>query len=220
AALAAVQAVLAECEKLAAVQAEELAARDRELGIQLTGIRAAKRAVKRTVRTVLDEATFWRKPKPFQGTLLALEAALVDLLTRAFAQSPEALLGRQAAGLRPHLPLPFGEPGEPTTVFERVLSHRVIESAAFPPPPAPTYNGMASTTYHEVPYLKPLGSKGTKGHLLEREALMLGLSTVRFSKGAFLATDGKQPPLIFKWSRSPRSSAVSLALCTHKEATR
>src|SRR5690606_23298106 len=85
AALAAVQAVLAECEKLAAVQAEELAARDRELGIQLTGIRAAKRAVKRTVRTVLDEATFWRKPKPFQGTLLALEAALVDLLTRAFA---------------------------------------------------------------------------------------------------------------------------------------
>jgi D-alanine-D-alanine ligase-like ATP-grasp enzyme/acylphosphatase len=228
AAVAGLQAALAKCEELAAAQAEKLAAEDRELEIQLAEIRvanlstkqAAKRAIKRTVRTVLDEATFWRKPKPFQGTLLGLEAALVDLLAHAFERSPEALLGRRAVTLGAHFPHPFGDQDQPVKVFEQVLSHRVIDSVAFPPPPDPTYNGMASTTYHEVPYLKPLGSNGTKGHLLEREALMLGLSTTRFAKGAFLATDGKQPPLIFKWSRSPRSSAVSLALCTHKEATR
>src|SRR5699024_515416 len=74
--------------------------------------------------------------------------------------------------------------------------------------------------YSEVPYLHPLGPNGTKRHMMERQALALGMSTVRFSKGAFLASDSVHGPLLFKWSRSPLSTASSLALCTHKEATR
>ncbi|WP_159619787.1 acylphosphatase [Ruania rhizosphaerae] len=80
--------------------------------------------------------------------------------------------------------------------------------------------GPQPNIYPEVPYLQPLGPNGTKGHMMERQALALGMSTVRFSKGAFYANDGVHPPLLFKWSRSPLSSASSLALCTHKEATR
>lgn len=181
--------------------------------------RTVKRAIKLSIRFAVTYGAFWRRPKPFQGTLAGIEAALVDLVSKALDRPWEELAGRRAATLRPLLPHPYGSSASRHAVFERTL-RRMKDSVAFPAPPAPTHNGEASTVYEEVPYLKPLGSNGTKGHLLEREALALGLTTTRYSKGAFSATDGVHPPLIFKWSRTPRSSAVSLALCTHKEATR
>ncbi|WP_166354823.1 enolase C-terminal domain-like protein [Phytoactinopolyspora limicola] len=98
---------------------------------------------------------------------------------------------------------------------------RITDYVSQPTPAEPAAEGGPTpNVYTEVPFLQPLGPNGTKGHLLEREALALGLSTTRFSKGAFVATDNVHDPLVFKWSRSPMSSAVSLALCTHKEATR
>src|SRR5690625_5287118 len=100
-------------------------------------------------------------------------------------------------------------------LVDSVTMHR-----AFPVVPEPSHVGPHPNEYPEVTYLQPLGPNGTKGHLLERQALALGLTTTRFSKGAFVATDGVHDPLLIKWSRSPLSSAVSLALCTHKEATR
>lgn len=96
--------------------------------------------------------------------------------------------------------------------IENIVSH--------PPTPVVQYEGMAPTVYNDVDNLHPLGANGSKGHLLEREALALGLNTVRYSKGAFIASDGENEPLTFKWSRNPLSSAVALALCTHKEGTR
>lgn len=86
--------------------------------------------------------------------------------------------------------------------------------------PQAEYDGMKFNLYDELPYLQELGPNGTKGHLMEREALALGMDTVRYSKGAFIASDGEHEPLVFKWSRSPLSSAVALSICTHKEATR
>lgn len=83
-----------------------------------------------------------------------------------------------------------------------------------------THPDTAANIYEDVELLRPLGPNGVKGLLLEREALALGLSTERFSKGAFTVTDGEHVPISFKWSRNPVSSAVALALCTHKEATR
>jgi D-alanine-D-alanine ligase-like ATP-grasp enzyme/acylphosphatase len=179
----------------------------------------AKRLVKRGIRTALTKLVFWRIPAPFQGTLRGVEAALVDLLSQALATTPVEILGRRCASLADNMPLADRSAAAYDALFSRVLL-RVNDFASFPSPPSPTHAGQPATVYDEVPYLKPLRSNGTKGHLLEREALALGLNTIRFSKGAFVATDGVQPPLIFKWSRSPRSSAVSLALCTHKEATR
>lgn len=103
--------------------------------------------------------------------------------------------------------------------YEQVVDG-VTMHQAFPPAEEPDDPGPKPNEYEEVTYLQPLGPNGTKGHLLERQALALGLQTRRFSKGAFIATDGVHDPLLIKWSRSPLSSAVSLALCTHKEATR
>lgn len=96
----------------------------------------------------------------------------------------------------------------------------VQNAAIFPEAPTPHHNGIPATKYEDVDDLHPLGPNGSKGHLLEREALALGLDTTRYSKGAFTTTDGEQEPVPFKWSRNPLSSAVSLALSTHKEATR
>src|SRR5699024_3733015 len=96
-----------------------------------------------------------------------------------------------------------------------------VENASiFPEAPTPKYKGIPVTRYNDVDDLHPLGPNGSKGHLLEREALALGLDTTRYSKGAFTTTDGEHEPVPFKWSRNPLSSAASLALCTHKEATR
>lgn len=94
------------------------------------------------------------------------------------------------------------------------------EMVTFPPPPAPTYEGRPVAVYDDVDHLHPLGPNGSKGHLLERQALAMGLTTTRYSKGAFRAGDENSAPLIFKWSRNPLSSAAALALCTHKEGTR
>lgn len=96
----------------------------------------------------------------------------------------------------------------------------VQDAVTYPPSPEATYNGIPVAKYDDVDDLHPLGPNGSKGHLLEREALALGLNTTRYSKGAFTATDGESDPIPFKWSRNPLSSAASLALSTHKEATR
>jgi D-alanine-D-alanine ligase-like ATP-grasp enzyme/acylphosphatase len=89
-----------------------------------------------------------------------------------------------------------------------------------PPPPPMTVDGRPSNTYPELEFLKPLGVNGTKGHLLERQGLVQGFDTFRFTKGSFVASRPGGSDLNFKWSRSPISSAVSISLCNHKEATR
>lgn len=100
------------------------------------------------------------------------------------------------------------------------LVSEVRKAVSCPAGQETTYHGIPVTQYDDVDDLHPLGPNGSKGHLLEREALALGLNTTRYSKGAFTATDGESEPVPFKWSRNPLSSAASLALCTHKEATR
>lgn len=173
-------------------------------------------------------------------------AAGVDLARAVKERAPEALLvlsnveGAGEIGRRQFQALAAAIPGadfahseEPVPAVEPPVGpglgvsmpydsvlDTITEHEAFPPEPEPEVPGPQPNVYEEVTYLQPLGPNGTKGHLLERQALALGLQTRRFSKGAFVATDGVHDPLLIKWSRSPLSSAVSLALCTHKEATR
>ncbi|UFU02207.1 acylphosphatase [Ruania suaedae] len=134
-------------------------------------------------------------------------AATVPGVAGVVAQPPEG-----QDGARGSTGLGVGVPWEEIVdaVTDRITVPDVPETTIGPQP----------NVYREVPFLQPLGPNGTKGHLLERQALALGMSTVRFSKGAFYASDGVHEPLLFKWSRSPMSSASSLALATHKEATR
>lgn len=103
--------------------------------------------------------------------------------------------------------------------YEHMLP-TVKEYQCYPEMPWPTFEGRKPCIYEDVPYLRPLGGNGSKGHMLERQALAYGLQTIRYSKGAFVASDKNNHQINFKWSRSPISSNVSLALTTHKEATR
>jgi D-alanine-D-alanine ligase-like ATP-grasp enzyme/acylphosphatase/L-alanine-DL-glutamate epimerase-like enolase superfamily enzyme len=106
-----------------------------------------------------------------------------------------------------------------STSYEAALSG-VKDLLALPEPEPPAHGELQVNGYDEVDVIRPLGLNFTKGYLLEREALARGLSTKRFTRSAFIATDGRKEPLGFKRSRTPLSSALSMALCTHKEATR
>lgn len=100
------------------------------------------------------------------------------------------------------------------------LVNDVENMETFPPLAEPEFEGMKPNVFSDVDHLHPLGARGSKGHLAEREALAFGLSTTRFSKGVFLASDGENEPVNFKWNRNPLVSGVALGLCTHKEASR
>src|SRR5690606_12293276 len=168
--VAAVDTLLADFSRMAAERARVVAELDRQERAELVLSRRPKDVIKRTLRTLKPWVLFWRRPKPFQGTLTGVEGALVDLVARVHDRPPAELFGRRARALRDAMPQPYGAPDNQEEIFERVL-RRVINTVAFPAPPAPTHNGQPSTSYDEVPYLRPLGSNGTKGHLLEREAL-------------------------------------------------
>jgi D-alanine-D-alanine ligase-like ATP-grasp enzyme/acylphosphatase len=90
-----------------------------------------------------------------------------------------------------------------------------------PPPPAPIYNGTPANVFSDAPYIEPLPKDGTKGHLLEREALKYGMASTRYPNGAFVVTEPQsQQQMGFKWGRSPLASGVALSICSYKEATR
>lgn len=111
-------------------------------------------------------------------------------------------------------------PGLGLGIDYSALVAEVEQFTQFPPIPEPTNEGQSPAVYDHVDDVRPLGANGTKGYLLEKRALARGLSTTRYSKSAFVVSDGVHPNVGFKWSRSSVSSAVAISVCTHKEATR
>lgn len=98
---------------------------------------------------------------------------------------------------------------------------QVNRYAAAPSPAAPSYEGEAANAFDDAPYIEPLPKDGTKGYLLEREALRYGMASTRYPSGAFVVTDlSSEQQLGFKWGRSPLASGVALSICSYKEATR
>lgn len=90
-----------------------------------------------------------------------------------------------------------------------------------PPPAPPNYKGTAANSFQDARFIEPLPKDGTKGHLLEREALRYGMASTRYPNGAFVVTDpATQKQMGFKWGRSPLASGVALSVCSYKEATR
>lgn len=97
---------------------------------------------------------------------------------------------------------------------------KVTRYAVAPTPPAPQINGRGANSFDDAPFIEPLPKDGTKGHLLEREALKYGFSSIRFPGGSFVAADAQGNRLNFKWGRSPIASGVALSICSYKETTR
>src|SRR5699024_4785656 len=92
--------------------------------------------------------------------------------------------------------------------------------AVAPAPAPPSIDGQPANSFPDAAAIEPLPKDGTKGHLLEREALRYGLSSVRFPNGTFVVSDDEGRQMNFKWGRSPIASGVSLSICSYKEATR
>lgn len=132
--------------------------------------------------------------------------------------SPRTRAADSTGGVRTTTPRDL--PGHGLTIDYGVLVSEVRRFAQVPALPEPRNEGRPPARYEHVEDVRPLGPNGTKGYLLEKRALARGLSTTRYSKSAFVAFDGSNPPVNFKWSRSPISSAVAISVCTHKEATR
>ena len=107
-----------------------------------------------------------------------------------------------------------------TAEFYETFLDRVSRYAVAPAPAAPENNGDSANAYDDAPFIEPLPKDGTKGFLLEREALRYGLASTRFPNGAFVVDDIEGHRLPFKWGRSPLASGVALSICSYKEATR
>ena len=131
----------------------------------------------------------------------AIDACLTDLRARRTIPS-----GSREGSVAP------GSVASTAETMERYL--------CVPPPSRPTLNGIAANEYAEVQFIRRLPKDGTKGHLLDREALRYGLTSERFPNGSFVVSDPDGRALNFKWGRSPIASGVSLSLCSYKEATR
>lgn len=107
-----------------------------------------------------------------------------------------------------------------TDIFDAKILNRAQKYAVAPVPVSPTLDGNEPNSYSDAPFIEPLPKDGTKGHLLEREALKYGLASTRFPNGAFVINDDEGHRLAFKWGRSPLASGVALSICSYKEATR
>lgn len=103
--------------------------------------------------------------------------------------------------------------------FEKYES-RISHFAVSPPPAEPMFEGQSANVFPDAPFIEPLPKDGTKGFLLEREALRYGMSSTRFPNGAFVVSNSEGKRLGFKWGRSPLASGVALSICSYKEATR
>lgn len=170
------------------------------------------------VEHVIPQLVGQQFPLRKSSVLATLQTFMQGIEEAGFPRSGLAALGR---GIGELLLTALGAPvRSPEPLAYADILPEVNRYACFPEPPTPTWGGKTMNIYEGVTYLHPLGGNGAKGHLLERQALAYGLSTLRYNKGTFLASDGKKEALNFKWSRSPISSGVALALCTHKEATR
>lgn len=94
-----------------------------------------------------------------------------------------------------------------------------IKRHAWYPPNSSASSERLENTY-ETGHLKEFSKTQLDNHLLEREALALGLSTLRTGKVAFQATDGSGQRIAFSWTKSTASSRSSTAITSDKHSTR
>ena len=158
--------------------------------------------------------------RPYSLDFTAEDFSAFDVVTGAFQDAFYQLSGCNAAlGGAPQSPQ-WAPVATTTDDFYKKSLSRVSRYAVAPTPPKPENNGVPANVYADAPFIAPLPKDGTKGFLLEREALRYGLASARFPNGAFVVDDPEGTRLAFKWGRSPLASAVALSICSYKEATR
>ena len=196
------------------VEAQRLAAEE----ASAAKTRSPKSVVKRTARTLAQGGVNVLKGRPFstepdrRGDRIAGVAAL-RLAVRGLLSGEPTGQGTVAA---------FTGRWSDTTLEEFYENHleRLRAYVVAPAPTPPQHDGQPANVFPDAAAIEPLPKDGTKGHLLEREALRYGLMSTRFPNGTFVVSDHEGRRVNFKWGRSPIASGVSLSICSYKEATR
>lgn len=187
---------------------------------QVTAAKPRRRGkeIERAARHVLQGGVNVLKGRPFDtepdrrgdriAGLAALRVAVQGILSgrRAGETTVAGFSGRWSA----------------TSLGEFYESHleRLGAYVVAPTPAPPEHDGEPANEFPDAAAIEPLPKDGTKGHLLEREALRYGLMSTRFPNGTFVVSDHEGRRVNFKWGRSPIASGVSLSICSYKEATR
>lgn len=110
------------------------------------------------------------------------------------------------------------EPGLGATLaYDRLIPY-IKRHAWYPKAPEPL--GVTEPNIYESDHLREFGKTQLDNHLLEKEALALGLSTFRTGGLAFSATDGSGQTIAFSWTKSTASSRPSTAITSDKHSTR
>lgn len=85
-----------------------------------------------------------------------------------------------------------------------------------PVPRPPVLHGQQANTYPDAEILARLSKAGIRSHLVEREALAHGLSTTRYTAGAFIATGSTGSPMLFgAGAHAPLSTAAPFLIADH-----
>lgn len=94
----------------------------------------------------------------------------------------------------------------------------IVGHAWFPAPaPSPLLNDV---NRYPVKHLRGLREIQLDNHILEKEALGLGLETIRTSPVDFMARDAKGARIAFTWTRTSLSTLVASGVTSDKQTTR
>lgn len=94
----------------------------------------------------------------------------------------------------------------------------IVDHAWYPTPaPSPLLNDVNE---YPVEHLQGLREIQLDNHVLEKEALGLGLETIRTSPVDFMARDAKGATIAFTWTRTNLSTLVGSGVTSDKQTTR
>ncbi|MGO1522404.1 MAG: enolase C-terminal domain-like protein [Nesterenkonia sp.] len=79
---------------------------------------------------------------------------------------------------------------------------------------------MAGVNTYPVDHVRGFGEMQTDNHILEKEALALGLDTVRTSPVDFMGIDASGKEISFSWTKSTMSSTAAMGITVDKQTTR
>lgn len=110
------------------------------------------------------------------------------------------------------------EPGLGAALAYDKLAPYIVAHAWYPSPEKSPL--LRDVNVYPEKHLRGFKEKQIDNHVLEKEALALGLGTVRTSPVDFIARDSKGLECAFSWTKSDKSSTVASGITGDKQTTR
>lgn len=110
------------------------------------------------------------------------------------------------------------QPGLGATLAYDKLAPYIVDHAWYPTPEKPPL--LQDVNVYPERHLRGFKEKQVDNHVLEKEALALGLETVRTSPVDFIARDTRGLECAFSWTKSDMSATVAAGITGDKQTTR